>query len=355
MNQTSLTKVTNQERIQLHKAWWRRENIQRLALIYAPAHFPYGGLDVDVPLDQIAMRKRRNAEAQYTQPKDVLVTAYVDFATALIPAMLGTGFEYDPQTSWAIPAVSSILEVEIPPFDPEQPLFQAYIQRVQRVLDEWSWESYLPANYAYLGPVDVLAGILGPERLALELYEHPSHVKGKALEAAQFLVDMAQYELNLFRQAGIQDGTPCAFNYWLPGDGYLYSEDFCALVSRKHYEQFFLEADIAFNQPFDSAFLHVHSAGFQCLPAILDNPYLKGLELANDINNRDITKLVAAGRLVQERGLPVQVSSWEHPLTETETKLLLDSLDPKGLILALQARSADEGQQFYRLVKDYPL
>jgi len=345
---------TNPERIELHRQWWERTNRERLALIYTPLPHPYGGLDVDVPVSEIASRKRANALVEYQVPKDVLVTGYVDFATALIPGLLGAGFRCDQHTSWAIPAVQSIRDVSIPPFNPDHPLFQSFIERVKAVAAGWSWETYLPATHAYLGPLDVLAGVLGPERLAFDLYEEPELVRARAMDAAAFLEAMARYELDILRQAGVLGGTPCAFNYWLPGDGFLFSEDFCALVSRRHYEQFFLEADTAFCQTVDSAFLHLHSAGFQCLPAILQNPYLRGLELANDINNTDLQKLIDAGRLVQEHNLPLQVSSWEHPLEEAEIERLLSALDPRGLIVALQARSLEEAERLYDKIKTWP-
>ena len=349
---------SNPERIRLQQQWWDRANTERLALIYTPLPHPYGGLDVDVPVQDIAERKRANAEVEYNVPKDVLVTGYVDFATALIPAMLGTGFQYTHQTSWAMPTLASIHDVRVPPFDPQHPLFQAYIQRVQAMLAGWSWESYLPANYAYLGPLDVLAGLLGPETLAIELYEHPKLVKKLALELAEYVAQMARYELDFFRQAAIQtkeddlrQGTACAFNYWMPGEGLMFSEDFCALTSRRHYAEFFLEADIVFTRAVDSTLLHVHSAGFQCLPSILENPHVHALELANDINNTDVSKLIAAARLVQEHGLPVQVSSWEHPLTGQEIERILNELDPRGLVVALQASSVEEAERMYDWVK----
>ncbi len=346
--------LTNRQRIELHEQWWKRTNTSRLALIYTPANHPYGGLDIDVSPAEIATRKRGNAKVEFTIPKDVLVSAYVDFATALIPAMLGAGFRYDSQTSWAIPVVDKIQDIAIPPFDSQHPRFQAYIERVKAVLAEWNWEDFLPTTYAYLGPLDVLAGLLGPEQLAFELYEHPDHVKGLARDLASYLVDMVQYELKLFRKAGVQPGTPCAFNYWLPGSGFMFSEDFCALVSQKHYAQFFLEADIAFTCSVDSTLLHVHSAGFQCLPVILENPHVSCLELANDIGNRDVRKLVQAAKLVQEKKRPVQVSSWEHPLETWEIEMILNELDPRGLTVALQARSISEAWELYEKIKTWP-
>lgn len=343
--------LSNQERIELHQQWWRRENSQRLAVVFTPADYPYGGLDVDVAPEEILRRKLANAAVDTTLPNDVLVTGYVDFSTALIPAMLGAGFEYNRDTSWAIPAVHSIREVKIGNFDPQQPLFQAYIRRVEQMLSGWTWDTYLPATNAYLGPLDVLAGLLGAEQLSIDLFENPDYVKGKAVEAAYFLIDMAAYELALFRRAGIEGWTPCGFKYWLPGSGYLYSEDYCALVSARHYRAFFLEADTIFNRAFDSAYLHVHSAGIQCLPIILENPYLKGIELANDINNTDLQLLIKAARLVQEHGLPLQISSWEHPLAKHEMEWILKELDPKGLIAAFQARNKEEAWDIYRMIK----
>jgi hypothetical protein len=361
-------KLTNQDRIRLHQAWWAHTNEVPLALIYMPSLPPptgesapaatipaqRRGLDIDLPPEELVLRKLAGIEAQYRVPKETLVVARTNFATALIPAMLGAGFEYNEHTSWAIPTASSIRGVRITRFDPQQPLFRAYIERQAALLAHWSWDTYLPANEAYLGPLDLLAGLLGPQQLCMDLFDHPDHVKGKALEAAHFLIDMVNYELALFRKAGFTDGTPCAFSYWLPGSGFLFSEDFCALVSRKHYAEFFLEADIAFCRAVDSAFLHVHSAGAQCLPAILDNPYLRGVELANDAGNRDIRVVVDGAKLVQARRLPMQVSSWEHPLEDWEMRLVLDELDPHGLLVAFQARTIEEAHDLYRLTKGVP-
>ena len=347
--------LTNLQRIALHRLWWNQENSQRLALIYTPLTYPYGGLDIEVQSSEIAHRKRADAAVQYQEPKDTLVTGRVNYATALIPGMLGAGFMYDGYTSWAIPNAQSILDVNIAQFDPHHALFQNYIEKLQALLEDWNWATYLPVTNAYLGPMDVLAGLLGPQQLSLDLYEHPDHVKGKALDAAHYLVEMVQYELGYFRSAGIQDGTPCGFNYWLPGSGFLFSEDFCALVSRRHYETFFLQADIEFCKSVDSAFLHLHSAGLQCLPSILENPYLRGMEIAHDVGNLDIRPVIQGARSVQWHGLPVQISSWEHPLQDWETELILNELDTPGLLVALQANSYEQAVEYYSKIKNWPV
>jgi hypothetical protein len=78
------------------------------------------------------------------------------------------------------------------------------------------------------------------------------------------------------------------------------------------------------------------------------------MEIANDINNRDIRVVIEAAKQVQARGLPLQVSSWEHPLEDDEVDLILSELDPRGLIVALQARSVEEAAALYARVTGAP-
>ena len=84
----------------LHDVWWRRSNTVPLVKNWCPIPTPCGGLDIEVPVNEIAGRKLRNAEAHLASPalQDSLVTAGVNFSTALYPAVAGTGFTYDRHT-----------------------------------------------------------------------------------------------------------------------------------------------------------------------------------------------------------------------------------------------------------------
>ena len=82
-------KLSNLDRIRLHQQWWNRANDVPLALIYTPlppappipSLPPRIGLDIDVPPDELVLRKRADAEMQHLAPKETLVTGYVNFAT----------------------------------------------------------------------------------------------------------------------------------------------------------------------------------------------------------------------------------------------------------------------------------
>lgn len=118
---------------------------------------------------------------------------------------------------------------------------QAYLARWEPILANWSWDTYLPGMITMFGR---------PGRPALradrphpagagDLCDHPEMVKGKALEAAHRTRDFAAYEIRRRRQAGLSGGIPSAFRHWLPGDGFLISEDFTALIGSRTYREFF--------------------------------------------------------------------------------------------------------------------
>lgn len=341
--------MSNRSVADLHRLWWARANPRPLVGVFAPVDVPYHGLDLDVPPSAIAERKRRNAEALAAVPGDKLAVASVNFSTAFVPALAGAGFAHDAHTSWALPSAERIQEVRVRPFDPGHALFQAYLARLEPLLATWSWDTFLPGLADYLGPMDILAGLLGPEALALAMLDDPAAVRRHALDAARFLRDMLDYELRLHRQAGLTEGCTDVFSTYLPGRGVRYSEDVSALVGEEHFRDVFLEADAAWIAGLDSVFLHTHSAALACLPAVLDMPGLGAVEISNDPNGPPLHALIEAGRRVQAAGKPLQVSNWEHPLTDAEIRQLMAGLAPAGLCVTLQASSLPEAHRLYAL------
>lgn len=342
--------MDNREHVGRQLQWWSRTNARPLVGLFAPVPVPFGGLDIDVPPTQIVERKRRNAEALACVPGEKLAVATVNFSTAFVPSLAGAGFAYDAHTSWALPVASRIQDVKVAPFDPHHPRFEAYLRRLEPLLEAWSWETFLPGLADYLGPLDILAGLLGPEGLAVAMLDDPARVRDRARAAAGMLRAMLDYELNLHRQAGLTGGVTDVFATWLPGRGVRFSEDVAALVGERHFRELFVDADAAAIAGLDSVFLHVHSAALPCLPAILEMPNLGAIELSNDPNGPPLEALIAAGQRVQAAGKPFQLSNWEHPLAEDEIRRVLESLDPRGLCITLQAASLEHARCLYASV-----
>ena len=339
--------MTNREKIELHKTWWRRENNAPLQAHFAPIQLPFGGLDISVPVKEIGPRKQANAVVQATVAQDLLVVARVDFGPAFLPALAGAGFQHDGHTSWNIPIAERCADVTIPDFTPDNPLWIAYTERREQMLAHWSWEGYLPGHASNVGPLDIVAGLLGPENLALEMYEDPAGVLELALAAADLLAAVMREDLAALRARGPADGTTELYSIWLPGNGVRFVEDFTALIGPKQTREFVLPASRRATQGFDSILYHTHSAAWRNLPIMAEIGGNVAIEFGTDPGGPDLATRIVAARQVQELGLPLQYGSWNHRLSDVEIDQVVTGLDPRGLILRFQTESCAEAAKLY--------
>jgi hypothetical protein len=343
------------ERIELHKSWLTRTNDAPLVNTFVSKRLTGGGGggDLDASPAEIVDRKRRGAESQLRVPGDKIPVATIDFGTPLTPALGGAGVERDATHCWAVPCAKSVDELRVQPFDPDHPLWVRYIRLFEKILDDWSWETYLPGIASMLGPMDMLAGMLGPETLAMEMVTNPEGVRARAEDAAELFLQALDVQIGMIRQAGLADGTVDWMRIWLPGDGVCASEDFTALIGPAHFRDFVAAPFTKVLARLDTGMLHIHSAAHVCIPEIVKLPGLHAMELSNDPNGPDLDALIRLGGLVQDAGLSLQMSNWEHPLTIDEARHLLGSLDPRGLLVSFQTSSMEEARELYDLAKTY--
>ena len=337
----------------LHEAWWRRENTVPLVKNWYPEKLPFGGLDIDVPVSEIAERVLRNAEVQHESPalQDGLITAGINFATALFPAAAGAQYTFDRHTSWTIPTAQRARDITIAKFDPNQPLFSKYIERLEAVLAHWSWDTYLPVLPGHDGPSDILAGFLGPELLAIELYQSPDDVKAAAEAATDFMCATIEYERKLFESAGVTGSMATLFNTYQPGWATVFVEDFTALIGPEHYREFFLECDRRIVTQFDSVLFHTHSAGYKNIAEMLKLPESVAIEFGNDPKGPGTTERIPVVQSILADNRPAICGSWNIPLPEEQMEMIVANLPPQGLDLRFQCTSAAEAMERYTWVK----
>ncbi len=336
--------------IPLHLAWWNRTNRRPLVANWAPLDLPYTGLDLHVPPEAIAERKAANAAVEATIQQDLLVTQRVDFGPALIPALAGAGFQDDGRTSWNHPVAETCAQVRIPAFDPGHPLWVAYCARRDRMLDAWAWDRYLPAHTNNVGPVDILAGILGPDRLAAEVMDDPQGVAELALQAADFFIAVMDAELAALQARGPADGATDLYQIWLPGRGCRLTEDFSVLVGPRQVRDCFQPADRRVAAAFDSILFHTHSGAWRSVVDLVRIGGRTAVEFGTDPGRPGLAERISTTVKLQAEGLPVQYGSWRHPLTDAEIAEVVRGLDPRGLMIRLWAGSVDEAKRLHDLV-----
>lgn len=322
--------------------WWRRENEIPLVQVYGPSATTPGARPNPAGKKVPDLSEMAN---------DTLPVRIADYGTPFLPALGGAGYEWNGHSWWAVPSASCAADLHIKPFDDQHPLWQKYLLDFKKILDEWSWDTYLPGPAVLVGPMDVLSASLGPETLAMELYAAPDEVRRAAMEATELFNAVLDVQLEMIRAAGLRDGIADWMRIWMPGDGICYSEDFAALCGESHFREFFLEPNARIMPRLDTAFLHLHSGALPCLPAVLEMKGLKALELSNDPSGPALPQLIAAAQKVQAAGIPLQLSNWERPLPRRDVEMMLDSLDPRGLKITLQGRNDAEAWELFELVK----
>jgi hypothetical protein len=280
-----------------------------------------------------------------------LITAGVNFATALFPAAAGAQYTFDRHTSWTIPTAQRAGDITIPKFDPNQPLFSKYIERLEAVLAHWSWDTYLPVLPGHDGPGDILSAFLGPELLAIELYQSPDDVKAAAEAATDFMCDAIEYEKKLFESAGVTGWMATTFNTYQPGWATVFVEDFTALIGPGHYCEFFLECDRRIVAQFDSVLFHTHSAGYKNIAEMLKLPDTVAIEFGNDPKGPGTADRIPIVQSILDDGRPAICGSWDIPLPQAEMEMLVAHLPPQGLDLRFQCATAAEAIDVYQWVK----
>lgn len=343
--------MDNRDRIRLHEAWWRRENERPLVDNFTSAKFPYPELDFNVPVEQIGERKRANALALGEVTQDLLVTQRIDFGTAFLPALAGAGFNADGATSWNTPIAERCADVELKPFEPSGALWDAYAQRRTELLKHWSWDTYLPGHTNYIGPLDMVAALIGSQNLLMQMYDDPDGVGALSLSAADFINAVMLDDINALRSAGPHDGVTDIFQLWMPGNGSRLAEDFSVMVGPDQTTEFIVPAARRTVRGIDSVFYHTHSAAFRNVPIMAGIGGRVAVEFGTDPGRPELEDRISTVRGLQERNIPVQYGSWKHPLTDEEIRRVVEGLDARGLILRFQTESAEESRRLYERIK----
>lgn len=193
---------------------------------------------------------------------------------------------------------------------------------------------------------DCAAALRGPERLALDLVEHPAEVK--ALLARLEADYRAVYDRFYGRLRAA--GQPCTT--WTPllskGRYYLPSADLAILVSPAMFEEFFLPGLARECRFLDRSLYHLDGPGaLRHLDAVLDIAELDAVQFVPTVTDAAFAKWAWVYRRIQAAGKGVQVSCELGEVPD-----VLDALRPEGVYLVVEGvTSAEEAGALLRAVE----
>jgi len=221
--------------------------------------------------------------------------------------------------------------------DHKNPWFEKYLE-FARALAQRANGRYPISHGAELGPTDLHALLRGYTESILDLIHH----QGKSSELLwklgyifrEFTEELWKH-IPLFH-AGYFDAQ---YQLWSPGPICRIQEDATALYSPDLYRKLLQPVDRMIASHFTNSFIHLHSTSMFLLDAFLEIEEIRCFQINIEPFNIPVKDMVRYFQAVQraDRTLLIRGS-----LKEEEMRILLDSLEPRGLYLHIVVKGMEE-------------
>jgi len=221
--------------------------------------------------------------------------------------------------------------------DRGDPWFRKYVEFLQALVRH-ARGRYPVSHGSMIGPCDLLGELRGHTQSILDIMEEPQQAL-QVLWQMTYIFEEITVEAwkHLPRFAGgYFDGM---YQLWSPGPIIRMQEDASGLYSPALYRKFLQPLDRYLAGRFASAFMHLHSTSMFILDGFLEIDELRCFEINNDAIGPPLIEMLPYFRMVQgaRRSLLIRGS-----FTPDEIRLLMDSLDPRGLYLLILVKSLQE-------------
>jgi hypothetical protein len=269
-------------------------------------------------------------------------------AAAVIPwlsGMLGSTLRILPGNVLGEDRSATWEEMEALRLDQQNPWFKKYVEFAQTLVRH-SNGRYPVSHGALVGPCDILGELRGHTQSIVDIMEEPERAM-RALWRATHIFDevtAAIWERLPLWHGGHFDGM---YQLWAPGPIIRMQEDASGLYSPALYRKFLQPLDRYLAGRYANSFIHLHSTSMFILDAFLEIEELKCFEINNDAIGPPLVEMVPYFQMVQrvKRSLLVRGS-----LTPDDARLLMDSLEPRGLYLLVVVKDPREADTLRPIV-----
>jgi hypothetical protein len=229
--------------------------------------------------------------------------------------------------------------------DRQNPWFRKYMEFAQ-ILVTKSNGRFPVSHAAELGPTDLHAVLRGRNECIMDLMDEPE----KSAELLWRLGEVCRdFTEELWKRVPLFCGGyfDAQYSLWSPGPIIRMQEDATSVFSPALYRKFVQPVDRMLASHFASSFIHLHSTSMFLLDLFLEIEEIKCFEINNDVAGPPLEKMVPYFQRVQKAQRPLLVRGSFKP---QEIRLLLDSLEPRGLFLNIMVNTMEEVEALRPLV-----
>ena len=223
--------------------------------------------------------------------------------------------------------------------DPQNPWFEKYIAFIDALVRRAAGR-YPVSHGTLIGPSDIAALLRGHTQSVLDLVEAPDEMRrllGRCGDVFRQITEEAWKHIPLYH-GGYYDAQ---YQLWSPGPIVRLQEDASGVLSPRLYREFLQPVDREVAGRFPSAFIHLHSNSMFLYDLFLEVEEIRCFQVNYELHSGGppIAGMIPAFRKIQAAGRPLLVRG---SFTPDELRLLVDSLDPRGLYLYIMVGSLAE-------------
>lgn len=221
--------------------------------------------------------------------------------------------------------------------DHKDPWVEKYLE-FARALARKANGRYPISHGAELGPTDLHALLRGYTESVLDLIHHPeksSELLWKLGHIFREFTEEAWKHIPLFH-GGYFDAQ---YQLWSPGPICRMQEDATALYSPDLYHKLAQPVDRMIASHFTNSFIHLHSTSMFLLDAFLEIEEIQCFQINIEPFNIPVKDMIKYFQQVQKADRPLLIRG---SLKEEELRILLDSLEPRGLYLHIVVKDMQE-------------
>jgi len=262
-----------------------------------------------------------------------------------IPAILGCKIRVLPDNVLGEELLLSFDKAMEKQMDRHNPWFEKCVEFAKALVSRADGR-YPVSHGAELGPTDLHGLLRGHSQSILDLIDNPDESAELLMNLGRIFVDYFQEiwkNLPLFH-GGYFDAQ---YQLWGPGPMIRMQEDATAVLSPDLYRKLVQPVDRMIAKQFECSFVHLHSTSMMMLDAFLEIEELRCFEINIESFNIPVKDMIKYYKMVQQAERPLVIRG---SLTEDELRLVLDSLDPRGLFLHIMPESKDEADRLKSIV-----
>jgi hypothetical protein len=344
-----------------YRAFWRRQDTNRpLTGFTVGGWFPLGDFaaakrwqgqrwltpDALLPSDFIDDHERMVREGESIDDDLIRGAGPMQVAVPFLPGMLGCRLRILEESILGQERNLSWEEALGVRLDPGSPWYRTCMAFTDALVER-SQGRFPVSHSAEIGPSDIHAVLRGHYQAIVDLVDEPGRSAELTMRAADILRELTEAVWQRVPRYG-GGWFDAQYSLWTPGPIVRIQEDASAVYSPELYRSIVQPADRALARHFANAFMHLHSTSMFLLDAFLEVEELRCFQINLDASGPALGAMIPYFRKVQNAGRSLLIRGSFGP---NELRLLMDSLDPRGLFLLIMVKNVREVDELKPLVR----